>query len=338
MSAKRSADDRMTIRSTIFIRRNRMPCCATLARRIRSGAAAAKPPPWLPSAGNFLKFPSVKVTKAVITAAGKNQRMLPLQNLVDRDGVTKSALAILAEEITAAGIGEIAVIVCTGDEAAYATAAGSLARQMRFIPQTEALGYGHAVHCAAEFTGDEPFLLMVGDHLYTSRTDQSCTAQLLETAEAGKCSVSAVQATHESKLPFYGSIGGRRVQGSDRLYEVETVIEKPTPTEAEQKLVVPGLRSGNYLCFFGMHALTPSVMEMLGRQMADGADGRADLSAALAETARRERYLAHELQGRRHDIDLHYGLLATQLALGLAGKDRDEVLSLLVEMLAQSQA
>jgi UTP--glucose-1-phosphate uridylyltransferase len=283
----------------------------------------------------FLQFDGVKVTKAVITAAGKNQRMLPLQTLVDRDGVSKSALAILTEEITAAGIGEIAVVVCPGDEAAYAAAAGPLARQMRFIPQTDALGYGHAVHCAAEFTGDDPFLLTVGDHLYTTRTDQSCTAQLLDTAELGKCSVSAVQATHESKLPYYGCVGGRRVQGSDRLYEVETVIEKPTPTEAEQKLVVPGLRAGNYLCFFGMHALTPSVMEILGHQLKDGS---ADLSAALAETARRERYLAHELQGRRHDIDLHYGLLATQLALGLAGKDRDEVLSLLVELLAQSHA
>ena len=75
-------------------------------------------------------------------------------------------------------------------------------------------------------------------------------------------------------------------------------------------------------------------METLGRQLAAG---RADLSSALTETARRERYLAHELLGRRHDLDLHYGLLATQLALGLAGKDRDEVLSLLVELLAQSQ-
>ena len=284
---------------------------------------------------NIRHYPVVKVAKAVITAAGTNQRMLPLQTLVDRDGVSKSALAILAGEITAAGIGEIAVIVCPGDEAAYAAAAGPLARQMRFIPQSEALGYGHAVHCAAEFTANDAFLLMVGDHLYTSRTETSCTAQLLVTAAAGKCAVSAVQATHESKLPYYGCIGGRRVPGSDRLYEIETVIEKPTPTEAEQKLVVPGLRAGNYLCFFGMHVLTPSVMEILGRQMTEG---RADLSAALAETARRERYLAHELQGRRHDIDLHYGLLTTQLALGLAGKDRDEVLALLVELLVQSQA
>jgi len=284
---------------------------------------------------NIRQYPVVKVAKAVITAAGTNQRMLPLQTLVDRDGVSKSALAILAGEITAAGIGEIAVIVCPGDEAAYAAAAGPLARQMRFIPQSEALGYGHAVHCAAEFTANDAFLLMVGDHLYTSRTETSCTAQLLVTAAAGKCAVSAVQATHESKLPYYGCIGGRRVPGSDRLYEIETVIEKPTPTEAEQKLVVPGLRAGNYLCFFGMHVLTPSVMEILGHQLTDG---RADLSQALAETARRERYLAHELQGRRHDIDLHYGLLTTQLALGLAGKDRDEVLALLVELLVQSQA
>ena len=277
----------------------------------------------------------MKVSKAVITAAGKNQRMLPLQTLVDRDGVSKSALAILAEEITAAGIGEIAVIVCPGDESAYAAAAGPLARQMRFIPQCEPLGYGHAVHCAAGFTANDPFLLMVGDHLYTSRCGQSCTAQLLANAAAGKCAVSAVQSTHESKLPFYGCIGGRRVPGSDRLYEVETVVEKPSPTEAEQKLVVPGLRAGNYLCFLGMHALPPTVMEILGRQLTTGP---ADLSHALAELARRERYLAHELLGRRHDIDRHYGLFATQLALGLAGKDRDEVLSLLVELLVQSHS
>ena len=275
----------------------------------------------------------MKVKKAVITAAGKNQRTIPLQTLVDQDGIPKSALAILAGEILDAGIEEIAVVVCPGDEAAYAEAAGPLARRMRFIPQSEPRGYGHAVHCAAEFTAGEPFLLTVGDHLYTSRAELSCAAQLLATAEAGKCPVSAVQATHESKLPYYGCIGGTRVQGSDRLYQVDTVIEKPTPTEAEQKLVVPGLRAGHYLCFFGMHVLTPEVMETLGRLVGEGVT---ELSAALAETARREKYLAHELQGRRHDIDLHYGLLATQLALGLAGKDRDEVLTLITEALVQS--
>lgn len=277
----------------------------------------------------------MKAKKAVITAAGKNQRTLPLQTLVDRDGTSRSALAILAEEITSAGIEEIAVVICPGDEAAYAAAAGPHASHMRFIEQAQASGYAHAVHCAADFTGDDPFLLMVGDHLYLSRTETSCAAQLLATASLENCAVSAVQATHESKLPLYGAIGGRRILGSDYIYQVETVIEKPTPTEAEQKLVIPGLRAGNYLCFFGLHVLPSSVMDILGRQLADG---RADLSLALAEIARRERYLAHELQGRRHDIGVRYGLLTAQLALGLAGRDRDEVLTNIVELLAQSQA
>ena len=277
----------------------------------------------------------MKAKKAVITAAGKNQRTLPLQTLVDRDGTSRSALAILAEEITSAGIEEIAVVICPGDEAAYAAAAGPHASHMRFIEQAQASGYAHAVHCAADFTGEDPFLLMVGDHLYLSRTETSCAAQLLATASLENCAVSAVQATHESKLPLYGAIGGRRILGSDYIYQVETVIEKPTPTEAEQKLVIPGLRAGNYLCFFGLHVLPSSVMDILRRQLADG---RADLSLALAEIARRERYLAHELQGRRHDIGVRYGLLTAQLALGLAGKDRDEVLTNIVELLAQSQA
>ncbi len=277
----------------------------------------------------------MKAKKAVITAAGKNQRTLPLQTLVDRDGTSRSALAILAEEINSAGIEEIAVVICPGDEAAYAAAAGPHASHMRFIEQAQASGYAHAVHCAADFTGDDPFLLMVGDHLYLSRTETSCAAQLLATASLENCAVSAVQATHESKLPLYGAIGGRRILGSDYIYQVETVIEKPTPTEAEQKLVIPGLRAGNYLCFFGLHVLPSSVMDILGRQLADG---RADLSLALAEIARSERYLAHELQGRRHDIGVRYGLLTAQLALGLAGKDRDEVLTNIVELLAQSQS
>lgn len=276
----------------------------------------------------------MNVTKAVITAAGPRQRRLPLQTLVDGDGVPKSALAILAGEILDAGISEVAVVVCPGDEAAYAAAAGPLAGRMRFIAQAEPLGYGHAVRCAAEFTGDEPFLLTVGDHLYTSRSEQSCVAQLLATAAAANCAVSAVQATHESRLPYYGCVGGRRVGGAERLYEVETVVEKPTPTEAEQRLVVPGLRAGHYLCFFGMHVLTPRVMEWLGGHP----EGGVDLSSALAEAARRERYLAHELCGRRHDIDRDYGLLATQLALGLAGKDRAQVLALITEALVQSQS
>ena len=145
--------------------------------------------------------------------------------------------------------------------------------------------------------------------------------------------MSAVQATHESKLPYYGVAGGRLAENRKGLYLVSEVLEKPTPTVAEQRLIVPGLRAGHYLCFFGMHVLTPTVMDLLGVDVAAGQP--ASLSQALAKLATRERYLASELQGRRFDIGLKYGLLTAQLALALSSPARSEVLAGLVELLAQ---
>ena len=277
----------------------------------------------------------MEIKKAIITAAGKTQRSLPLQTLVDRDGLTKTALRILVEEILSAGIEEICVVVCPGDQAAYAAAAVGQGGRLRFVEQVASLGYGHAVSCAREFAGGAPFLLLVGDHLYVSNRKRAAQ-QLVEIAKAENCAVSAVQATHESKLPYYGAVGARRLQGRAGLYQVDMVIEKPTPTVAEQKLIIPGQRAGHYLCFFGMHVLTATVMNILEEMMgqSDGA-GRVHLSSALAKTAERERYLAAELAGRRYDIGLKYGLLTAQLALALSGQDRDEVLTDLVELLAQ---
>jgi len=279
----------------------------------------------------------MKITKAVITAAGRDQRNLPLQTLVDRDGQTKSALTILLEEVIHAGIEEIGLVICPGDENAFAAAVSPYLNRIRFIEQTQPLGYGHAILSAHPFTGDEPFLLLVGDHLYVAKGQKSCARQLIEIATAESSAVSAVQATHESKLPYYGTVGARRLQGRAGLYQVDTVIEKPTPTVAEQKLIVPGLRAGHYLCFFGMHVLTATVMHVLEEMIHDakGAE-RVHLTNALAKTATRERYLTCELQGRRYDIGVKYGLLTAQLALALSGPDRDEVLTHLVELLAQT--
>jgi len=204
----------------------------------------------------------VEIRKAIITAAGKSQRTLPLQTLIDRDGAGKTALRIIIEEIRSAGIEDICVIICPGDQAAYEAAAGHGGR-LRFIEQKEPRGYGHAVHCAREFAGRDPFLLLVGDHLYVTGGPKRAAQQLVEIAAAEDCAVSAVQATHESKLPYYGAIGGQLVAGRKGVYEIAEVLEKPTPTEAEQRLVVPGLRAGYYLCFFGMHVLTPGIMDLL---------------------------------------------------------------------------
>jgi UTP--glucose-1-phosphate uridylyltransferase len=277
----------------------------------------------------------VEIKKAIITAAGKTQRTLPLQTLVDQDGATKTALRILIEEVLSAGIEEICVVVCPGDQAAYAAAAGGEGQRLHFIEQHNARGYGHAVFCAREFTAKDSFLLLVGDHLYVSGGAKRSAQQLVEIAATENCAVSAVQATHESKLPYYGAVGGHLLAARKGLYEVSRVTEKPTPTEAEQSLIVPGLRAGHYLCFFGMHALTPTVMDLLEEEIGKTGAGAVQLTAALGKLSRRERYLACELHGHRYDIGVKYGLLTAQLALALEGQDRDEVLSGLVELLAR---
>lgn len=277
------------------------------------------------------------IKKAIITAAGKAQRTLPLQTLVDRDGCTKTALRILVEEILAAGIDEICVVVSPGDQTAYAAAAGGPGARLQFVEQSAPRGYGHAVFCAREFVGREPFLLLVGDHLYVSGSQKRCAQQLVEMAAAENSSVSAVQATHESKLPYYGAVGGHLVAARKGLYEVGQVVEKPTPTEAEQKLIVPGLRAGHYLCFFGMHVLTSAVMDLLAEEIGRENSHAVHLTTALGKLAKRERYLACELSGRRYDIGVKYGLLTAQLALALDGQDRDEVLSGLVELFARRE-
>ena len=277
----------------------------------------------------------MEIKKAIITAAGKNQRTLPLQSLVDRDGAARTALQIIIEEVVRAGISEIAVVISPGDQKAYEFAAGSHAARLTFVEQTQPLGYGHAVHAAKAFTAGGPFLLLVGDHLYVSSTSKGCAQQLVETAREQKCAVSAVQATHESKLPFYGAVGGKLVAGTHALYEIDSVLEKPTPTQAEQQIIVPGLRAGHYLCFFGMHVLTPAVMELLEQLVNDSSHaGPIQLSPALAKLAGRERYLALEVHGLRYNIGLKYGLLFAQLALALDGQDREEVLAKMVELLA----
>ncbi len=277
---------------------------------------------------------NVRIRKAVITAAGQSQRLLPLQTLIDRDGQEKSVLGILLEQALSAQVEEICVVVWPGDETRYAQAAGRHAGRVRFVPQPEPRGYGHAVWCAREFTACEPFLHLVGDHLYVGSATATGAQSIVDVARAEACSVSAVQATRESLLPRYGTVGGRRVSGRAGLYRIENVIEKPTPTEAEQRLMAPGMRAGHYLCFFGMHVLTPVVMDLLDRMLAESPDRVVTLSAALAELARREQYLALELPDRRYDIGARYGILTAQLALALNGQDREDVLAQIVELLA----
>lgn len=276
----------------------------------------------------------MRIRKAVITAAGHGQRTLPMQTLFDQQGTERSVLSLIVREAVRGGVREICIVVWPGDEEPYAKLLADDPVRLTFVRQTEARGYAHAVCCAQGFVNGEPFLHLVGDHIYVGAESGGSAQRLVEAAAAEGSAISAVQVTRENLLPLYGAVGGLPIPGKPGFYRIDTVLEKPTATEAEQRLVVPGLRSGQYLCFFGMHVLTPAIFDILSTMLANPQNGRVNLSSALAVLAQREQYLAMVQTGRRFDVGVKYGLFSAQLALALNGRDRDEVLSEMVNVLA----
>lgn len=311
----------------------------------------------------------MNVTRAVITAAGRGARQYPAADtvqksmipLVDRDGVTKPVLQIIAEEAMDSGVEEICVVSAPGDEAIYrrqfesyadmlrkgfpneAWAADQAARveelqdRLKFAVQAEPQGYGHAVWCARERIGDEPFLLLLGDHLYISAERRRCARQVIDAARAKQSSISAVQPTREHLIHQYGTVAGKRLADRPDLYEVQEIVEKPDPTTAELRLTVPGLRAGHYLCFFGIHALSPTIFEILSQMIRDDVrdHGQFALTTALNRLIGREAYHALETQGIRHNLGVKYGVVEAQIALALAGEGRERMLGMLVNTFAR---
>jgi UTP--glucose-1-phosphate uridylyltransferase len=312
----------------------------------------------------------MKIRKAVITAAARGERLYPVADTIqkamlpaiDIDGLHKPVIQIIAEEAFASGIEELCVICAPGDAERYKNAFTSfrdnllksfknvdwarkeaekinhLMSNIRFAEQEEPLGYGHAVYCARDFVNNEPFLLMLGDYLYVSDlAPKRCAAQLIELAAGENCAVSAVNPTIEHQISRYGTLTGKQAAGRSGIYQIEKIIEKPSLSMAELELQTPGLRAGYYLCFFGMHVLTPAIFDILEKQVLVE-KGNILLTPALQELAETEKYLALEVKGNRYDLSRKHGLLRAQIALGLAGEAHDEVLSTMVELLAEANA
>lgn len=276
----------------------------------------------------------MKISKGLITAAGEPHRRIPLQTLVDAGGVTRTVLSMLVSEVIGSGIERVCVIVPPGEEAVYAKAAEGFGDSLYFLSQDGPPGYAQAILRASRFLGGEPFVHLVGDHVYVRGREGNPARRVVDLAAKEGCCVSAVQPTHESGIGRFGVVGGRPLANRHFVYAVDSVVEKPTPTVAEGSLVISGLRAGYYLAFFGIHVFTPEFLEILERRSSEAPPQDATVSGALAEVARQSRYLAVQSDGRRYDLGPKYGLLRSQLALTLNGRDREELLSDLVELLS----
>ena len=314
----------------------------------------------------------MKVRKAVITAAGRGTRMYPATTtiqkemlpIMDRDGICKPAIQIIIEEALDSGIEEVCLVVnphnrgqieqhfaplppeelklFKGKEWALLQSAQiqQIAARLHFVVQEKPEGYGHAVYQAREFVGDEPFLLMLGDHIYTSGSDKRCARQALDVYEEFEANLSAVQQTPAELLHLFGTVAGERISENPATYSVETIFEKPTEEYAEKHLRQAGLLHGMYLCFFGMHIMKPAIFDCLQYAIDNNLREKGEFQFTSAQDRLREtgdRYLAFEAVGDRHDIGIPFGYAQTQAALAIHSVYKEQMLASLVRQLAVPQ-
>ncbi len=308
-----------------------------------------------------------RVSKAVITAAGMGTRHYPatatiqkeMFPLVDRDGTTKPTIQIIVEEAVESGIDEVCIVASEENVEQFrrhfqglsseqtasfrgktwaleeAEKLAKLAERIRYVLQPTREGYGHAVYCAREFVGDDPFLLLLGDHVYLSATKKSCSRQILDVFNEHQCAVSGVQRTDEDLLHLFGTVAGRRMDGQADVYELTEIKEKPTLEYAEEHLRTAGLPRGQYLCFFGLQVLPPGIFDKIEYHIRQDIRERGEIQLTNAQEMLRagERYLAVEVNGQRYDMGVPFGYIQTQLALALNSPARRNVLSALPHLL-----
>jgi UTP-glucose-1-phosphate uridylyltransferase/mevalonate kinase len=284
-----------------------------------------------------------KVRKALIPAAGFGTRLFPASKatkkelfpIIDQDGIAKPAILLIVEEALEAGIEEVLIIVQEEDLdefqsffnsqvsienfnklsnrfQAYARRILEIGRSVSFIIQTAQEGFGHAVYSAHEAIGDEPFLLMLGDHLYRSEGGQSCARQLMETYHKHRISVLGLRRTPEDEIANFGTIAGVWLE-EGQLLNVTEFAEKPNLDYARHNLRVPNLAEDEYLTVFGQYIIRPKIFDYLEENIRNNVRERGEfqLTSSLDRLRQEDGFLGMVMEGRRFDIGLPHHYLET---------------------------
>ena len=334
-----------------------MPC---LALTLRADAARQRrPAPPRPAAVTIRSAAAAqagkrRLRKAVLPAAGLGTRLFPATKtvkkeffpVVDQDGLAKPVVLLIVEEALAAGIDEVIVIVQEQDREmfeaffhrqggawengrlspalrSYARHIVEMGSHVSFATQREQAGFGHAVYCARETVGDEPFLLMLGDHVYRANGSRSCTRQMLDAYHEQGRSVLGLRPVPEAEVVHYGVALGQWLEGQ-HLLRVEGLAEKPAVGEARTHLRVPGLPEGIYLAFFGQYALDPEVFAYLEEEITAGnppPGAEFQLTPALDRLRQERGMVGLVVDGQCYDVGLPQAYLHT---LRSFGKSSDE--------------
>lgn len=289
-----------------------------------------------------------RIRKAVIPAAGFGTRMFPatkaikkeLFPVIDGTGRAKPAILAIIEEALSAGIEEICILVqsedkelfeeifCTPppiknfnklsrEDQKYCDYLMEIGHKLTFLPQDLQDGFGHAVYCARQWVNNEPFLLLLGDHLYASDTDTSCARQLLDAYERVGQSVVGVKATSGDEVKHFGCVTGIwKEPGS--LLAVTEFSEKPDPEYAAEHLHMDGMDDNMFLTVFGQYVLDPKIFEFLEENITNNVRERGEfqLTSCLDKLRRESGFIGYVIQGCRFDIGNPAAYLQTMTSFG----------------------
>jgi len=250
--------------------------------------------------------------KAVIPAAGLGTRFLPYTKAQPKEMLPvldKPAIQFVVEEAVESGCREILIVTGRGKrtiedhfdrnveledylrskgklkELEQMLKVGSLANIM-YVRQKEPLGLGHAVSCAEQYVGKEPFAVLLGDDICID--GEPCTKQLVNVFQKHNAMVLAVQEVPRDKISSYGIVTGSKI-GED-LYKVEDIIEKPSPDKVRSSLAT-----------IGRYVFTPGIFERL-KTAKPGVGGEIQLTDAIRSLLKDEEVLAVRFKGRRYDV------------------------------------
>jgi UTP-glucose-1-phosphate uridylyltransferase/mevalonate kinase len=280
--------------------------------------------------------PTQRIRRAVIPAAGFGTRLFPASKatkkelfpVVDRDGIAKPAILYIVQEALDAGVEEIVIIVQPDDLddfqsffndpvsienynklprqfQEFASRILDIGKRVTFVIQKAQEGFGHAIFCAREAVGGEPFLLMLGDHLYRSKGEKSCAAQLVEAYNRYGTNILGLRSTPENQIANFGTVGGVWVE-ENRVLNVTEFAEKPTADYARSNLRAPGMEDGQYLTVFGLYIIQPRIFEFLEEHIQNNVRERGEfqLTSALDRLRREDGFYGLIMDGTRFDIGL----------------------------------
>ena len=279
---------------------------------------------------------SRNVRKAIIPAAGFGTRLFPASKamkkelfpVIDNSGRAKPAIMAIIEEAVNAGIEEVCLIVQKGDielfesffktppriehynklskeNQKYCDYLIELGSKISFVTQDVQEGFGHAVYCAREWVGNEPFLLMLGDHLYGSNEQDSCTQQVLDAYERVNHSVVGLKETLIDELSNFGCVTGVwNEEGS--MLSVTEFYEKPDPEYAREHLHVDGMDDNMFLSVFGIYVIEPQIFGFLEQNIKHNFRERGEfqLTSCLDDLRKMEGFSGYVVKGHRFDIGL----------------------------------